>query len=31
LQPEPGFEAIIRQYIDDCRATNPAALRGLAA
>lgn len=30
LQPEPDFAHIIRAYIDDCRATNPAALKGLA-
>ncbi len=29
LLPEPSFEAIIRQYIDDCRATTPQALKGL--
>jgi hypothetical protein len=23
LQPEPSFEDIIRQYIDDCRAHTP--------
>ena len=31
LKPEPNFEAIIEQYIADCRATNPAALKGLDA
>ena len=31
LQPAASFEAIVRQYIDDCRRTNPAALRGLDA
>ncbi len=31
LKPEPSFEAIIRQYIADCRAANPAALKGLDA
>lgn len=31
LQAPASFEAIIRQYIDDCRATNPAALKGLNA
>jgi len=31
LQAPVSFEAIIRQYIDDCRATNPAALIGLDA
>jgi nucleoside-diphosphate-sugar epimerase len=25
LKPEPSFEAIIRQYIDDCRASAPQA------
>jgi hypothetical protein len=29
LKPEPSFEAIIRQYIEDCRATSPQALKGL--
>jgi nucleoside-diphosphate-sugar epimerase len=29
LQPEASFEDIIRQYIADCRAGNPAALAGL--
>lgn len=29
LMPEPDFETIIRQYIDDCRVANPAALKGL--
>lgn len=31
LQPAASFEAIVRQYIDDCRAGNPAALKGLDA
>ncbi|CAD5373835.1 D-erythronate dehydrogenase [Rubrivivax sp. A210] len=30
LQPEASFEDIIRQYIADCAASNPAALRGMA-
>jgi D-erythronate 2-dehydrogenase len=29
LKPVPNFEAIIRQYIDDCRASAPQALKGL--
>jgi nucleoside-diphosphate-sugar epimerase len=29
LRPEARFEDIIGQYIADCRATNPAALKGL--
>ena len=29
LQPEPDFHSIIRQYIDDCRAGMPQALKGL--
>jgi nucleoside-diphosphate-sugar epimerase len=29
LKAEPSFEAIIRQYIDDCRASAPQALKGL--
>ena len=29
LAPETGFEDIIRQYIADCEANNPAALAGL--
>jgi D-erythronate 2-dehydrogenase len=29
LLPEPDFESIIRQYIDDCRASMPMAIRGL--
>lgn len=29
LHPEPDFAGIIRQYIDDCRAERPEALRGL--
>ena len=28
LEPEPNFESIIRQYIEDCAAT-PAALQGM--
>ena len=31
LKPEPGFEAIVRQYIADCRRDDPAALKGLDA
>jgi hypothetical protein len=31
LKAPASFEAIIRQYIDDCRATHPAALKGLDA
>lgn len=31
LKPPASFEAIIRQYIDDCRAANLAALKGLDA
>lgn len=31
LQPETSFEDIVRQYIADCRASAPEALRGLAA
>ena len=31
LKAPASFEAIIRQYIDDCRATNPAALKGMDA
>ena len=31
LKPEPDFESIIRQYIADCRATMPQALRGMDA
>jgi nucleoside-diphosphate-sugar epimerase len=31
LRAPESFEAIIRQYIDDCRASNPAALKGLDA
>ncbi|MBL8327395.1 MAG: NAD-dependent epimerase/dehydratase family protein [Rubrivivax sp.] len=30
LQPDASFEAIIRDYIADARADNPAALKGLA-
>ncbi|WP_418315450.1 D-erythronate dehydrogenase [Piscinibacter sakaiensis] len=30
LAPEPSFEAIIRQYIADCEASNPAALKGMS-
>ena len=30
LQPERNFEDIVRQYIADCRATSPEALKGLA-
>jgi D-erythronate 2-dehydrogenase len=29
LRPDPNFEAIIREYIADCRASNPVALKGL--
>jgi D-erythronate 2-dehydrogenase len=29
LLPEPDFESIIRQYIDDCRASMPKAIQGL--
>jgi nucleoside-diphosphate-sugar epimerase len=29
LQPEPDVDAILRQYIDDCRRERPEALRGL--
>lgn len=29
LAPETSFDDVIRQYIDDCRATSPHALRGL--
>jgi nucleoside-diphosphate-sugar epimerase len=31
LKPEARFEDIIGQYVADCRADNPAALRGLDA
>ena len=31
LKPVESFEAVIRQYIADCRAANPAALKGLDA
>lgn len=31
LQAEADFEAVIRQYIEDCRRENPAALKGLDA
>ena len=31
LKPAASFEAIIRQYIEDCRISNPAALKGLDA
>ena len=31
LLPESSFEDIIRQYISDCRQSNPAALKGLDA
>jgi len=31
LQAEASFDDIIRAYIADCRASNPAALKGLAA
>jgi D-erythronate 2-dehydrogenase len=31
LMAETRFEDIIRQYIDDCAATNPAALKGMDA
>jgi D-erythronate 2-dehydrogenase len=31
LQPERRFEDIVRQYIDDCAATHPAALKGMDA
>ncbi|MFO1325905.1 MAG: D-erythronate dehydrogenase [Rubrivivax sp.] len=31
LKPAASFEAIVRQYIDDCRRANPAALKGLDA
>ncbi len=31
LEPEGSFENIVRQYITDCRAVAPAALRGLDA
>ena len=30
LRPEANFADIIRQYIADCRASAPEALRGLA-
>jgi D-erythronate 2-dehydrogenase len=31
LKAPASFEAIIRQYIEDCRTTNPAALKGMDA
>jgi D-erythronate 2-dehydrogenase len=30
LKADDSFESIIREYIDDCRAANPAALKGLS-
>ncbi len=30
LQPEKSFEDVIRQYIADCEATSPQAIRGLS-
>jgi len=29
LQPEPGFEDIVRQYIADCERSAPQAIRGM--
>ena len=29
LSADPDFASIIREYIDDCRVRNPAALKGL--
>ena len=29
LEPEQRFDDVIRQYIEDCRAQNPAALKGM--
>lgn len=31
LRPAASFEAIVRQYIDDCRRASPQALRGMDA
>jgi D-erythronate 2-dehydrogenase len=30
LKPDVNFDAVIRQYIDDCKQDNPDALKGLA-